>query len=119
MTNYWNQAQEARKSAQLLVEKGYPRGAINRAYYAVFHAARAVLCTIDVELVQTRRHSTIIGRFGRDAVKARGLDTSLTRTMHVLLDVRIVADYEVTELTNLDAQDVLRQARGSWIWSLR
>ena len=88
MTNYWNQAQEARKSAQLLVEKGYPRGAINRAYYAVFHAARAVLCTIDVELVQTRRHSTIIGRFGRDAIK----------------------NYEVTELTNLDAQDVLRQA---------
>ena len=51
-------AQAASQSAQVLLERGDTDGAVNRAYYAVFGAARAALATVRVEPghVQAARH---------------------------------------------------------------
>ena len=39
----WAKAQAASQSAQVLLDRGDTDGAVNRAYYAVFSAARAAL----------------------------------------------------------------------------
>jgi uncharacterized protein (UPF0332 family) len=46
MSIHITKAQEALKSAQFLLEAGDHAGAANRAYYAVFHAARAAVAHV-------------------------------------------------------------------------
>ena len=44
---FWAKAVAASQAARLLYEHGYPDGAANRAYYAMFHAARVALASLD------------------------------------------------------------------------
>ncbi len=54
-------AREILRDAQLLKENGgSPASIINRAYYAVFYAALALLVTVDVE---PAKHAGVIAKF--------------------------------------------------------
>ena len=46
MTLYLEKSREALESARLLFEAEHDGGAANRAYYAIFHAAQAVLARV-------------------------------------------------------------------------
>jgi len=94
MSSYWDMAQEAAEEARLLLASGKPRGAVSRAYYAMFDAARAALTSVDPELVKAKTHRTIISRFSQLVVQAHGLDPDLGRHMNSAEDSRIAADYE-------------------------
>ncbi len=54
-------AKEDLLNAQNDLENGYLRGAVNRAYYTIFHVASAVLLWHDIERA---RHSGIQSAFG-------------------------------------------------------
>jgi uncharacterized protein (UPF0332 family) len=69
-------ARDSLASADL--EAGRRNGASSRAYYAMFHAARAALETRGIA-TGGQRHGTVIGRFGRTLVKD-GLIESGART---------------------------------------
>ena len=45
----WRRAQMALRAAQLLTAEGYPEDASSRAYYAILHAAKAVLFVHDIQ----------------------------------------------------------------------
>jgi uncharacterized protein (UPF0332 family) len=75
----WAKAQVASQSARLLIESGDADGAVNRAYYAVFGAARAALATVRSSLALSKRHGTIYRRFDKHLVQERGFDPSLGR----------------------------------------
>jgi uncharacterized protein (UPF0332 family) len=75
----WAKAQAASQSAQVLVERGDTDGAVNRAYYAVFGAARAALATVRASLATSKRHGTIYRRFEKHLVQERAFDPSLGR----------------------------------------
>ena len=49
----WDKAKEAMTEAEVLLEKNLPGGAISRAYYAVFHAGKALLLT---ECLEAKSH---------------------------------------------------------------
>src|SRR5258705_6040351 len=51
----WAKVRAASQSAQWLLERGDTDGAVNRAYYAVFGAARAALATVRSSLATSKR----------------------------------------------------------------
>jgi uncharacterized protein (UPF0332 family) len=90
----WTKAEAAARSARLLGEAGDWDGAANRAYYAVFSAARAVLASVRASLAESRHHGTIFRRFEKHIVKGRGLDGALGHSfIGRLSGARRAADY--------------------------
>jgi uncharacterized protein (UPF0332 family) len=81
-------------SARMLLGTGDTNSAISRAYYAMFYAARAALNEIDPRLLRTKQHATLIRRFGKHVVEARGFDRALGRAFAQTEDVRVAADYD-------------------------
>ena len=79
MSALWTKSRGAARSARLLLEAGDPDGAVNRAYYAMFGAARAALSTVRSALAHSKKHSTIVRRFDRHLVAERGFDRALGR----------------------------------------
>ena len=100
----------AAHSAQLLLDAGDANGAVNRAYYAMFHVARAALAQIGPEVGQAKRHVTVIGRFGRYMVRERGLDPELGRSFSLAFDLRTIADYEPVVVDASDARQIVSSA---------
>ena len=100
----------AAHSARLLLDAADPNGAVNRAYYAMFHVARAALAQIGPEVGQAKRHVTVIGRFGRYMVKERGLDPELGRSFSLAFDLRTIADYEPVLVEASDARQIVSSA---------
>ena len=73
-------AERACKSARTLLADGDMDGAANRAYYAMFDAARAALMASDapVDLDKIKSHSGLIGAFSKYLVKDGPLSKELT-----------------------------------------
>jgi len=94
MSTFLDDARTALSSASLLLGAGDTRGAVNRAYYAMFDAARAALAAIDPDLLKTKTHASIISRFGKHVVKERDFDRSLGRLFSQTEVARLAADYD-------------------------
>lgn len=110
----WEKGRTAVRSARLLVDPAVAdaNGAVNRAYFAMFHAARTALAAVDPHLGQVKRHATVIGRFGRHMVKDRGLDVQLGRDLSLAFDLRTIADYEPVTIDLGDAAELVGTAEG-------
>lgn len=69
--DFWNKAHLAASSARLLLNAGDTSGACNRAYYAMFDAARAALLTSGAPLSSEigKTHSGLIHAFSQYLVK--------------------------------------------------
>ena len=66
-------------------------GAINRFYYAAFHAARAVLATKQLD---SAKHSGIISLFNREFVKTGVINKKASKTLSLMFTLRSEADYD-------------------------
>lgn len=99
MSGYWEKAEAAARSAQLLLAAGDTDGAVNRAYYAMLDAAKAALEAVDPEAAKARRLGTI-RRFGEYVVKPGHVDNELGRYFNETEELRRAADYE-TGLTGV------------------
>lgn len=62
----YDHALEDLKAAELLLEKEQYKSAVNRSYYSIFHAIRAVLAYDDID---SKKHSGIISTFQRLYIK--------------------------------------------------
>ncbi len=89
-------ANRALKSAQLLLASGDVDGACNRAYYAMFDAARAGLIAVEapVEAEVARTHSGLIGAFSMHLVKPGLIAVEHGRSLNKVEDLRLIADYK-------------------------
>lgn len=67
------------------------KSAANRAYYAVFHAMRAVLAYDDIDM---KHHSGIISSFRRLYIKTGVFDVRLSTIISELYDLRTGSDYD-------------------------
>jgi len=104
-------AVRAVSSARLLLEANDVDGACNRAYYAMFDAARAALIVSGAPSDQAARtHSGLIAAFGLHLVKAGRLSADLGRALNRAAEVRLVADYTGEEIPADQARLVVDQA---------
>jgi uncharacterized protein (UPF0332 family) len=103
------QAHESLREAEILLGESALRGAVNRAYYAMFYALLALLAT---KQLGTSKHSGAISLFDRAFVKAGLFPRALSRTLHLAFDRRQQYDYgEMAPLNRQVAQETLADAR--------
>jgi uncharacterized protein (UPF0332 family) len=111
MSDLWSKAQVAGRSATLLFASGDIDGAVNRAYYATFSAARTALAAIRPRLAASKRHGTIITRFAKYVVEERDFDRSLGRPFFSRQrSARHAADYRDSQVDQATAQAVIADA---------
>jgi uncharacterized protein (UPF0332 family) len=102
-------ADQALVTAQANLDSEDYRAAANRAYYAIFYAASAVLLTLGVE---RRRHSGVISAFREHFVRPGLIEAEYSGIYGESLAVREDADYAVEIVVGLDTvESGLRQAR--------
>jgi uncharacterized protein (UPF0332 family) len=80
---------------------GHWRGAVNRAYYTIFHTASAALLWLDVERA---RHSGIQSAFGEFLIKTGKIEPEFGEIYTKARKAREEQDYDV-EARPLTAQD--------------
>jgi uncharacterized protein (UPF0332 family) len=91
------QAEETLREARILANEKTERGAMNRAYYAMFYAVLALLAT---KGLGSSKHSGAISLFDREFVKQGAFPKELSRSLHLAFDHRQQADYG--ELSQID-----------------
>jgi len=102
-------AARALESARLLLDAGDTDGACNRAYYAMFDAARAALAS-ETSPEATRAHNGLIAAFGLRLVKTGRLPKELGRVLNRAEEVRLLADYTGGVVERQDARELLAHA---------
>jgi len=104
-----DQAHETLREADLLLGESALRGAINRAYYAMFYSVLALLAT---KRIGTSKHSAIIGVFDREFVKTGVFTRDLSRSLHLAFDRRQTHDYgEMIQPDRQTAEETLAGAK--------
>ena len=109
MSIYWLKAVEAADAARLLLRAGSYDGAANRAYYAMFNAARAALETrTDLNVQTVRRHSAVLQLFSLHVIKPGLVPAKLSADLNEVFQARAVADYAAVSVPAEDARELLK-----------
>ncbi len=108
----FTKAQTAAASARILLNAGDVDGACNRAYYAMFDAARAALLAsgINESTVNTKTHSGLISKFSLELVKSGQVSVELGKSLNKVEDLRLMADYKGDSILEEDAAWAVNQA---------
>lgn len=106
-------AARATASARVLLDAGDFDGACNRAYYAMFDAARAVLVATNapVEPEVARTHGGLITAFSLHLVKRGRVSLELGKALNRALELRLVADYKSESVQREDVAWAVDQAQ--------
>ena len=91
---YMKRASEMLEVAWHNLDDGYNHTAVNRAYYAVFNAANALLAT---KGITRSKHSGVIAAFRQYFIKTGEIESEYGRIFGQLLDDRNVSDYVILE----------------------
>jgi uncharacterized protein (UPF0332 family) len=86
-----NKAKTLLTQAELLLINHQYDGSINRSYYAIFNAVRAILALAKLD---SRSHQGVISFFDRYFVKTGIFEKSLSQIVHSAFDSRQDSDYE-------------------------
>lgn len=104
----WTAAQEAWRDAEVLIGAQRWNASISRLYYAVFHAARALLISQGLE---PKSHEGVNRMFSLHFVVPEELPPSLSRTLGRLQKHRGEADYSAEFIFTED--DVARERQAT------
>lgn len=85
------QARESLSASKIMLENGMPKDAINRSYYAVFYALKAVLA---IEEKDFRRHKDVVAYFNKMYVATDKFSRELGRMVAKLQQLREKSDYD-------------------------
>jgi len=100
---------ETLEEAELLFEQGKFNGTVNRAYYAAYYAAKAMLA---LRHLDSSRHSGALALFGREFVKTGIIEPKFGRFLHELFDNRQEGDYKDFQVvTRDDAYKAIHQSK--------
>jgi hypothetical protein len=84
-------AREALNAARLLRDSGLPRSSIDRAYYAAFHAASALLASVGI---YPGTHDGVIAMLSLHFVRPGALPGTADKDLQHLYNQRLIADYK-------------------------
>ncbi|MCG0278983.1 MAG: HEPN domain-containing protein [Thermanaeromonas sp.] len=105
-------AERTFREGEQLLEAGSYNGAINRFYYAAFHAARALLA---LKKLDSAKHSGVISLFNREFVKPGLISKEASATLSTLFNLRAEADYDDFKSFTLEEAEEARDAVRSLI----
>jgi len=107
---YVNGARDALTSAVYNLDGDFYGVAINRAYYAFFYAATALLLTLDI----TRsKHTGVMATFREQFVKSGAFPIEDSRAYGEAFELRNVTDYELLgQADSVQALEAIQNARG-------
>ncbi len=101
-------ADEALTSAKVLAERNLLRGSANRAYYALFYAASALLASEDL---RSRSHSGVLSLIGKHFVKTGKLSKLSAKSLYVAFELRQKSDYEdFTVFSKQQIEELIKDA---------
>ncbi len=92
-------AKETLKSSILLYENKDLAGAINRAYYSIFYAIRAVLA---VESMDFKRHKDVIAYFNKNYIKTEKFPRKIGSKIAQAQTIREDSDYDDEYVPSID-----------------
>jgi uncharacterized protein (UPF0332 family) len=106
-------AVQAAASAKVLLDTGDADGACNRAYYAMYDAARAALLASGalVDLDIGRMHSGLISAFSLHLVKTGRVPVELGKSLNKVEELRLMADYKGDPIEQENAAWAVNQAQ--------
>jgi uncharacterized protein (UPF0332 family) len=109
VTIYMDGARDALASAQYNLDGEFYGVAVNRAYYAFFYAATALLLTLDM----TRsKHSGVLAAFREQFVKSGAFPIGDSQAYGEAFELRNVTDYEMLgQADSVQAHDAVQNAR--------
>lgn len=86
-----------------LFEQKHFAQSINRSYYSIFHAVRALLA---FDKFDSRKHSGIIAFFDKNYIKSDILDKKLSKLLHDAEKYRIKSDYDDFYIASKDEAEI-------------
>lgn len=99
---YMENAQEMLDVAQTNLDKNFHRSVCNRAYYAIFYAASALLYSKGKSY---GKHSAVLAAFRQYFIKTGEFDKKWSDDYRVIMENRHTADYELQD--DLDKEDAV------------
>ncbi len=95
VNHYFEKARVAAHSAQLLLDAGDADGACNRAYDAMFDAARGALLGSGAvpNVLEIKTHAGLIAMFSLHMVKTGLVDIDASKHLNQVQEMRLIADY--------------------------
>ena len=105
-------AERTFKEGEQLLDVGSYNGAINRFYYAAFHAVRALLA---LKKLDSAKHSGVISMFNREFVKTGVISKEASKTLSTIFAMRSEADYDDLKSFSLQEATDARKAVRSLI----
>ncbi len=109
-------AEKRLKAAEILLKEGMLADAVNRVYYAIFYAAKAMLNSAGYD---AKTHSGLISEFGLRLVKEGFVSRKYGKILRNAFEKRESSDYEIgaiferREVESLlkDAKEFLKKAK--------
>lgn len=87
----FQRAQEDLETAAILLREQKLKSSVNRSYYAIFHALRALTA---LDQFDSSKHSGVIAYFNRTYVKGGIFNKSLSKILDTSFRLREKADYQ-------------------------
>lgn len=106
---FWQKAVAAHNTAISNLQNGDTDAAVNRAYYAMRHAATALLLAADAA-PPGHRHGTLIGALGKFVFENHPEHKHIGELFHLAQAVRNTADYASSFVEDATANDVVEWA---------
>lgn len=104
-----DKALERLKVAERLFSEGYYEDAVSRAYYAMYHAAKAALATVNVF---PKTHEGVVAEFGRRFVLSGVFPKELGKSLADVKASRETYEYSVTAIVDrMEAEAILSDAK--------
>jgi len=94
---YIQNAHEMLQASRVLLDNDFYSSAINRAYYAVFYAASALLVTKDIS---HGKHTGVISAFRQHFIKPGLIPSEYSKIYGRILEDRHESDYELDSSVN-------------------
>lgn len=109
-------AETALSSARHLLDLGDVEGAADRAYYGLFHAARAFLLhSAAAETEKLKTHTSVIAAFGLIGVRGAGLSPGHGRLLNFAEELRRKADYDSDRFADRAAVESILTDAGAFV----
>lgn len=84
-------AREDLDNAAINLDNDFFKGSINRSYYAIFHAIRAILA---LDLFDSKKHSGIIAFFQKNYVSTGKFEVDYSKIVRNAFSIRNKSDYD-------------------------